>query len=76
MTVRHFLEQTTGINRIDIVDKDSFVLDMDATAISILKYIDKEIIHFDFDTRVERTSDGNMEYIQIVAILKIADKES
>lgn len=76
MTVKDFLEQTTNINRVDIIAKDGFVLDMNATAISILKYIDKEIIGFEFDTRVERTSDGkNIEHIQILATLRIADEK-
>lgn len=73
MTVKHFLEQTTGINRVDIVDANGFVFDIDATAISILKYVDKEIVGFDFDTRVERASDGKIERIQTLAILRIAD---
>ena len=73
MTVKDFLKRTAGINRVDIIDKDGFVVDVDSTAISILKYIDKEIIKITFDTRVERTSDENIEHIQVLATLKIAD---
>ena len=73
MTVKDFLKQTTGINRVDLVDKDGFVIDIDASTISILKYIDREIINFEFDTRVEKTSDGNIEHIRVLAILRIAD---
>ena len=73
MTVKDFLKRTAGINRVDIIDKDGFIVDVDSTAISILKYIDREIIKIIFDTRVKRTSDGDMEHIQVLATLKIAD---
>ena len=73
MTVKDFLMRTAGINRVDIIDKDGFIVDVDSTAISILKYIDREIIKITFDTRVKRTSDGDIEHTQVLATLKIAD---
>lgn len=48
MTVKDFLLHVQGIRRIDLIDSEGYVIDMDATAITIIPYLDSKIDTLEF----------------------------
>lgn len=48
MTVKEFLSCAKGIERIDLVDSEGYVIHTDVTAITVIPYLDHEIDTLEF----------------------------
>ena len=49
MTVKDFLSCAKGIERIDLVDSEGFVIHTDVTAITVIPYLDSEFDTLEFE---------------------------
>lgn len=64
MTVREFLGKTAGLTRVDFTDTEGFILECNATAFSVLPFLDYEISSFYFGHN-ESTKDGAFVILRV-----------
>lgn len=49
MTVKEFLSCAKGIERIDLVDSEGFIIHANVTAITVIPYLDSELATLEFE---------------------------
>ena len=59
MTVKEFLSCAKGIERIDLVDSEGFVIHTDVTAITVIPYLDSEFDTLEFENYFTGTPANN-----------------
>ena len=73
MTVKDFLSRAEGIERIDLVDSEGFVIHTNVTAITVIPYLGSEIDTLEF-TNNETGVPGDNDVKVIIKLLSNATK--
>ena len=73
MTVKDFLSCSKGIERIDLVDSEGFVIDINVTAITVIPYLDSEIDSLEFSNN-ETDVPGDNDVKVVIFLAKLRTK--